>query len=349
MNQKLPLILLLLVLVPVALADGIDIRGVKVYADSQLQYGSVDVHPNSNITITITIKNQFSSDDDIDLEDIEVKVKVSEIDDGDDLEIEFDEFDLEPGEEKNLAASFLIPYAIDEDTFPMEITARGDGDGVTYKDDDLVNLVVKKETHKVVVSDASFSSTPKCGESTVLNLEITDTGKEDEDNVILELESDYLGYSFRDTDIDLQEGEDDSQFSRQYALQVPANAKGDYTLVATLTYDDGDIVEKSFIPFLISCGETPTQEAPVQIPVIQKPVVQQPVVEQPSVPVVSQPSAPALTGAVQTEVPQVNESKSIEQESLLARIDDTTLLVAFAEILLVFFIVFIVLLIRRSK
>ncbi|HLC64767.1 MAG TPA: hypothetical protein VJI46_01435 [Candidatus Nanoarchaeia archaeon] len=351
MAKNIVVALLFLIMLPLAYADGVEIRSFKVYADGKLQYGSVDVFPNSNVTITVEVENDYSTEDDIELEEVNVELTADSILQGDDFEYEFDEFSLDPGERKTLTASFIVPWAIDEDTYVLALTVRADDeDGNSFKEEDSADLVLKKEEHDVVVSDYSFSSEIRCGETATLDLEITNIGKENEDNIILEMENDLLGYSFKDDNIDLEEGEDDSQFSRQYDLAVQKDKKGNYPLEVKITFDDGDREERTFIPFVIICGEkAEPKEQETKTATTQPKTETQPKAEAPKEEAKEEAKETPSLSINQTHIPEINATTVSSGKSIFDGIDETTVLVALSEVLVVFFVVFIVLMLRYRK
>ncbi len=333
------------------MAGGVEIQNFKVSVDGKTQYGSADISSHSNVIITMVIQNTFSNDDDIRLKTVNAEVVINDIDQGSDIDKEFDEFSLDPQEKKTLTLSFTVPYAIDEDTYPMRITVDTDDDeGDSHSAEETYDFVVKKEDHKVVVSNFTITPNPRCGESSTLSLELTNTGKENENNVKLDVENEFLNYKFSKTSIDLDSGQDSSQYSDDFTIAIPKDMQGNYPVEVTLSYNDGDNVEKTFLPFAISCG---SQQATPPSP---HPSTNQPPQQTSSEPVKPSEQEPLPQDVQPVDIlplpPIENETiapSSFEMSSLFSRVDDTTLLVVFAELLIVFIVVFVVVLLRSSK
>jgi len=90
----------------------------------------IKIHPGDDMIIDLDVKNTFSTSDnyDWDIEDIEITITIEEIDYGDDIEYEFEPFDLRAKEqEKNLHFEFSIPYSVENTVeYPITILLEAD-------------------------------------------------------------------------------------------------------------------------------------------------------------------------------------------------------------------------------
>ena len=82
----------------------------------KLNFGPVEVGPESEIRFNFNIENTFTDDEGIDISDITITVIILEIDDGDDLEEESDEFDLDAGENNDIDVYFDIHMSVIQGT-----------------------------------------------------------------------------------------------------------------------------------------------------------------------------------------------------------------------------------------
>ena len=79
---------------------------------------------------------------------------IRDMDDGDDLEEESNEFDLRPGRDKSVTLNFEVPLEVDEDTYDVDIHVEGeDENGTTHEVDWIVYLEVEKDLVSLHLSD----------------------------------------------------------------------------------------------------------------------------------------------------------------------------------------------------
>ncbi|MFC1768282.1 hypothetical protein ACFLZX_00830 [Nanoarchaeota archaeon] len=358
MYKHLIIICLVFLLVPVVLADNVELQNVKIYVDGDRQSGSVEIRPNSNLTIEIQVESDIE-DEDTEVEEVNVEIIIEDLDDGRDIDYEFEEFSMEHSEEITLKKNIQVPYILDEETYLLTVKLKADDDeGNDYKDEDEFDLIVEKEQNEVVVSDYSFSpSDIQCDQDVTLNLEITNIGEEKEYNVIIELESNILDFNEKTNDIDLDEEGDDSQYEKDYTISIPENIKGSVQIKVSLTYDNDDITDETYIPFTVQCEskqvENPEPEEEPDTPVTpQEPKDEEENEEEdPIVPDTIDDDEETDPITITTE-PSVLPNAgyiSTEEKSFLDNFDETTTLIILGEILVIFIILFIILLIRSSK
>ena len=84
-----------------------------------------EASPGSNVEFRVMLQNGFTKDDGLEIEDIEAKLTIREIDGGDDLELDANEFNLDAQDDKKIKFKFNIPLSIDEDVYEVLIEAEG--------------------------------------------------------------------------------------------------------------------------------------------------------------------------------------------------------------------------------
>lgn len=213
--------------------------------DSSVSNGekiSKEAEPGSRVIFEIELENLYNDDDeDLDIEDITVEVRILDIDDGDDLEEESDEFDIDPEDEETVDLEFDIPLIVDEDTYDVEILVEGEDENNTkFEFEWLVFLEVEKENHEIRVSKTTFNpSVVRCEDTVVLTVELANTGGDDEDEVVFEVVAPDFDFSFRQDEIELDEGDDDDSSIRK-TLNIPVPSRlgiGSYPVTIKTYYD----------------------------------------------------------------------------------------------------------------
>lgn len=204
-----------------------------------------EAEPGDTIEFRIEVKNNFTDAEDLEIEDITVEVTIEEIDDGDDLEEESQEFDLKADSDKRITLKFQVPIEVEEDTFNVLIHAEGeDENGTDHEADMDLELEVEKESHLLRITRASLSPAEvSCNRRNVqASTTILNIGNEDEEDISMQVLNSELGVDLKQ-DIDeltAEPNEDESKFSNVYTFNVPSDADaGSYPIVFRALYDDG--------------------------------------------------------------------------------------------------------------
>ena len=155
--KKLILIMLGILIIPMVMAineDGNIISGgnllitdvdVKVdfNSDKNLDYGdeiNKEAHPDSIVKFLIKLKNNYSISE---MKDVELTVTLQDIDDGDDLDEEIEEYDLDENEDKRFTLTFTIPSNVEEDTYSVLISSEGIQNATIHEVEYTLDLVVE--------------------------------------------------------------------------------------------------------------------------------------------------------------------------------------------------------------
>ena len=246
---------------------------------------SEEAKPGSAVEFNIEAENLFN--DGTEIRDIEVSVTIQDIDNGDDLDDTADEFDLDSGDSDDVSISFSLPDDTEQNTYDVIITAEGkDENGRTQEARWELQLEVRREKHFVKISQAALSpSAITCDKSTSMELEIINLGREQEDDVIVEIESDELGIDIKEDGIELDEDPDreDNSYSRTVNINLEDAKKGAYTLTVKTYYDSDKLSDTKTVELTVGdCAigrviTTPVVSEPAAVEIKVAPAV----VEQP--------------------------------------------------------------------
>ena len=252
---------------------------------------SREAEPGSTVKFKIQFKNNYTDAEDLKIEDITATVTIEEIDDGDDLDEESNEFDVRADDDKTVSVEFDIPVEVDEDTFDVTIEAEGeDENGTDQSITWTVSLEVQKETHELRFYRKTLSPAEiKCGGTASFNLGIINTGSDDQEDVELTISNNDLEYSTLVTisEITADPFEDESKYSKIFKIEVPETAEsGIYPIEFKAVYDDGD--EEILDSVDLTVTECVAEEEVVPEEEEEEDVVV--VTPQPTVPVITQPT-----------------------------------------------------------
>jgi hypothetical protein len=155
---------------------------------------SKDAKPGSEVKFDIEVENLFTREEDIDIEDIEITVTIEDIDDGDDLKEESDEFDLSANKDKGKKIIFNIPYEVEEDSYDVIIDIRGkDENKIIHEIEWEIKLDVKKEKYNLKIMKSELKEdTISCGQTSSLSMNILNLGSKDEEEVKLIINNEEL-------------------------------------------------------------------------------------------------------------------------------------------------------------
>ena len=222
---------------------------------------SDEAKPGSIVRFEIEVSNLFNDrTQDIEIQDIQVDVTIEGIDDGDDLEEEVDEFDIDAGDEETVDVEFRVPLEVDEDDYDVIIDVEGEDEtGKKHTIQAKLTLQVEKEKHEIIFTKFSLSPTNvACSGSVLLNTELANIGTEDED-VTLRIANEALGIDATFANIEMEEGDDDDiKQSKSLTFYVNESVKpGIYPIGMQAQYDSHTADSK--IEFLVQQCEKKLQ------------------------------------------------------------------------------------------
>ena len=229
----------------------------------------VEAEPQDTVVFYLKLENLYSDDDDTDgdveIENIEIVIVIDDIDDGDELEEEVDDFDIKADDSESLTVEFTIPKKAESNTYTVYIDIEAeDEDGNDIFISREFDLVVEREKHKVVVDKAYLTqSILECNRQTDLVVDILNIGDRYEDDVKVTVTNSELGIDLQTTGIELDEDPDDDDCER--TLNFPLNidddvAAGTYVLDVK-TYFDGTVSDLARINLVVeNCAATEVEE-----------------------------------------------------------------------------------------
>ncbi len=209
-------------------------------------------------TIKIKVKNDYSED----LEDVFVTVTILDVD-GDDLEEESEEIDLDDGKDEWLEVTFdLSNEDLEDDTYTVEVIAEG----VAADDDSEHETItteevdVDREDHKVVIKDLDLSaSVVQCPtRHSTLEVTVENVGKKNED-VEVTIKNSALGLDeMKKMELDKYSGDDTKDEVKFFLDSYLANAAAQsYPITIEVEYDKGDETESDEVMIeVIDCALT---------------------------------------------------------------------------------------------
>lgn len=215
--------------------------------DKNLRNGetiSEEAEPGDTVEFRIEIKSNFTSAENLDIEDVQVTVTIEDIDDGEELEEESNEFDLSPGRDKRVTLKFDVPLEVDEDDFDVLIEAEGDDEnGTDQKITMRLRLEVDKESHLLKITRSTLSPEEvSCNRKNVkAGLTVINVGSEDEEDVKVQILSPDLSLEIKEDigELEAEPNEDSSRFSKVFTFNVPNDVEaGSYPITLRALYDD---------------------------------------------------------------------------------------------------------------
>lgn len=223
------------------------VRNVDLTSDGK----DNELKPGETLNIDVKVEN---IDQDIDLENVFVTVRfldgsrVLEDDDGDDIEEESDDFDLDADDKETISFTIEMPSedVDDGDRYTVEITVEGRNTDDRYQTFTVVDTSEEiefiKETHEISFSELSLSpEAVKCSKRTALDLSVKNIGKKNED-VELVIKNDELGiYVSKNFELDKDPGDSDNKWSNVFYFDLDDNIEtGTYPILVEAYYDDND-------------------------------------------------------------------------------------------------------------
>ncbi|MBI2575905.1 hypothetical protein HYV84_01725 [Candidatus Woesearchaeota archaeon] len=202
-----------------------------------------DAKPGSKVEIKGDVENLFTDDEDIVIEDVEVTITIENIDDDEDLEEEIDVGDVDADEQESFRIEFQVPEDVDDGEYEVTIQAEAEDENgakhfVEVKN---IDLEVEKDRNEIQIRKVSLSPAKiSCSKTFNINVGLKNQGRDDEDEVVVRIESSDLEIDFEDTSIpELDEGTgSDTEFAKGYTFKVPDGIEpGNYPIAVKSFYD----------------------------------------------------------------------------------------------------------------
>jgi len=228
----------------------LEVKDIKVYVDDKKSSadedgGTIkDVRPKSSIRFEIVLENIFDEESDIEIMDVKVEGVIESIDDGDDLEEESDDIDIDADEKEDIALRFDIPFEVDHGSYDAELRIKGQNERLEYKLNIPYKVKVNKERHELqLLKSEIFPETVKCGDSIELEISLANIGREEED-VELSIINNELGISLNDKfTLDDDPFDKDSKIRKIYKMITGEVEEGVYPLSIKAEYDSNTLTK----------------------------------------------------------------------------------------------------------
>ena len=241
---------------------------LDVFDGRRLRFDGENAGPESVLRFNFNIENTFSDKEDIDIDDITVKVTIEEIDDGDDLDEESNEFNLDSDQNEDVDIIIKIPLSVDVGVYDVLIVVEGeDDDGNQHTAQMSLKIDIDKEARNVIVSEASlFPSKVKCTGSSTLTATIKNIGSREEDEAMIEIISSDLDINFVKKDMVLEEDpfDTDNEYTKRLIINVNRDTPtGTYPIKVNAYLQEQILWESRTVNFVVeSCSAVQHEEEP---------------------------------------------------------------------------------------
>ncbi len=195
-----------------------------------------------------------------DMVDVQIELTIYDLDEGDNIEEESDDFDLDDGDDETVEYEFEVPLNVDDKQYDVLVKVTGDSDEDNH--DDFVYYFFYNDAIDVEKDekyDAAFEyielepATPQCGNMLTIETEVVNIGYKKLDDMYVKVEIKELGIVQKSDDFDLKyDDEDDRTDKVEFTINLPEDMEKKTYTVEVLAYDEdndllGGLVE-TFIP-----------------------------------------------------------------------------------------------------
>jgi hypothetical protein len=221
--------------------------------------GTIDnVEPESKIKFKVEMENTFS---DREINGVTIEATLKDIDDGEDLDDESDDFDLDPGDDKRVTFEFDIPLEVEDGSYTLELYAEGNDNTVNRTKHNAtlkITVEVEKEKHKLHYYLTRLTpESVSCGRPTELEVGVINLGREDEDDVRLEVSNSDLELQEQTAVFELDEGANDDDVKTVKRFKITTSEKlavGTYPIQLKTSYNkDSKLLSDSVDLIVTAC------------------------------------------------------------------------------------------------
>jgi len=197
------------------------------------------VDRGNELPVKVTIES------DADAENVQIEAVIRGYDHNDAIEDTTDTFDMKAGVTYVKKLSLPVRSRLDQDQYKLRVRVS-DRDSATVEQ--TYELEIEADRHSLTIRDIVLNpeNEVKAGRALLASVRITNTGMKDQKDIKVTVSIPELGVSATSylDEIEKEDDDDDSKTSEEMFLRIPSDAKtGDYTLKATVTFDEGDEVE----------------------------------------------------------------------------------------------------------
>ena len=233
----------------------------------KLNFDDEDVGPESELRFNFNIENTFTDEENIDINDITVKVTLEEIDDGDDIEEESNEFDLDSDKNEDVDVYVNIPLSVDVGVYDVVIEVLGDDDdGNEHTAQMNLKIDIDKEARDVVISELSlFPKKIKCSGSSTLTATIKNIGSRIEKEAGIGILNEDLGINFVKQRIGLKEDpfDSDNEFTKKIIININGSTTaGTYPMTVNAYIHESALWETKTVNLGVEACDQVKEEEP---------------------------------------------------------------------------------------
>ncbi len=208
------------------------------------------VKPGSKVDVTVQAENKYNDNDDVEI-DAEMFVVIDDRDIDVDEDEDFGGISTEDIEESTI--SFEVEADSNDGTYNMDISLEGEDEhGARMGEKIEVKFKVEKEKHEIQIENINLvPSSIDCGKIATLTVKLTNIGKEDEEEVAVEVYNEALDYYSRLMAIALDEGD---SVTKVFSVPVvPGTSNGDYSLTVKAYWEMGEMTDVTAETLSVSC------------------------------------------------------------------------------------------------
>ena len=209
----------------------------------------------------MNIEVEVENNDDDDINDVIVEAFLYNIDADDEIErVESKPKDIDEGDSEEFDIDLEIPIEdIDEDDeYILFVKGLEDGNEDEHCGENQITIDIEREKNDVIVSSVTATpSSAEPGNSVDITVTVVNVGSNKEEDVALRIFVPELGWDKTSLLFSLGKGDDeDNDRIERFTFQVPPTVKaGIYSLLATVTFDEGDQKADGFGEITIVEGE----------------------------------------------------------------------------------------------
>jgi len=232
---------------------------------TKIDFDEDDFKPGNLMDIDVKVKND--GDDDL---DVNVEVILYNINEDDEVVSEkSEEIEIQDGdtEEFNLEIEIPTTNLDPDDSYIIYVKAYEDEDDHCTIDSEEIELNLEKDD--VIISNIDVTpSSVEAGQSAVFIVEVWNIGKNDQDDMYVEVKNTDLGISAKSSTFTVDKfGDKDEDYKSRVTVQIPSNAQSkDYSFEVIVYFDNDDVAYDDLATLTVSGGVTPTENVQLIVP-----------------------------------------------------------------------------------
>ncbi len=325
-------LVLVLLISATAHAGELKFKEVKAYVDNKKDSGVTNtggtadnVAPLSKLKFQVLLENTFTAAENIDMEGVSVEAVIVGIDDGEDLEDDLDDKDIDAADDQKYVFNFEVPLEVDDKMYNVKLTAKGravnGSNSFDVNASTSFKIEVEKERHDIwIYRNVLTPSTVNCGRAAELDVGLINQGREEEEDIYLEVSNEALGLMQKVGPLELAEGANDDDIKTSKKFKVTTTKElvpGIYPITLKASYDKDSKFKSNSVDLTVTAceekKEEPKAEAKKEEP--KKEVVEVKTDAQATAAAATvQPAAPAVTSAASVKTaPPVTLSSSAKK------------------------------------